>query len=129
MPTSTIKMKAKGSAAERELVTMLWGTNFAAIRAAGSGVTKFYCPDVLASNGSKIIAVECKSTKHKYQYFDPEQIRQLLEFSKMFKAEPWLAVKFSTDWKFFRPEDLKQTGKAFVVTLENNSKLLADLTS
>jgi Holliday junction resolvase len=120
-------MKSKGSAAERELLTMLWGVNFAAIRAAGSGVTKFYCPDVLASNGSKIIAVECKSTKHKYQYFDPEQIRQLLEFARMFKADAWLAVKFSVDWKFFRPEDLKQTGKAFVVTNEDNSKLFYDI--
>ena len=120
-------MKSKGSAAERELLTMLWGVNFAAIRAAGSGVTKFYCPDVLASNGSEIIAVECKSTKHKYQYFDPEQIRQLLEFARMFKADAWLAVKFSVDWKFFRPEDLKQTGKAFVVTNEDNSKLFYDI--
>ncbi len=119
--------RAKGSVAERELVSMFWGANFAAIRAAGSGVSKFYCPDVLASNGNKIIAVECKSTKHKYQYFDPEQIRQLLEFAKMFKADAWLAVKFSTDWKFFKPEDLKQTGKAFVVTNEDVSKLFLDL--
>lgn len=122
-------MKAKGSAAERELMTMFWGVNFAAIRAAGSGVTKFYCPDVLASNGSKILAVECKSTKHKYQYFEPEQIRQLNEFAKMFRAEAWLAVKFSTDWKFFKIEDLKQTGKAFVVTNEDTSaKFLSDIT-
>jgi Holliday junction resolvase len=122
-------MKAKGSAAERELVTMLWGVNFAAIRAAGSGVQKFYSPDVLASNGSKIIAVECKSTKHKYQYFDPEQIRQLQEFSRMFGADVWLAVKFSTGWKFFKPEELKQTGKAFVVTNEDTAKLFSDLTT
>lgn len=119
--------KAKGSAAERELVTMLWGVNFAAIRAAGSGVTKFYCPDVLASNGNRVMAIECKSTKHKYQYFDVEQIRQLLEFAKIFKAEAWLAVKFSMDWKFFRPEDLKETGKAFVVTNEDSSKIFSDL--
>jgi len=120
-------MKQKGSAAERELVTMLWGSNFAAIRAAGSGVSKFYCPDVLASNGRKVIAVECKSTKHKYQYFDPEQVRQLVEFARIFKAEAWLAVKFSIDWKFFKPEDLKETGKAFVVTAENDAKLFSDL--
>ena len=119
--------KAKGSNAERELVAMLWGISWAAVRTAGSGVSKFYCPDVLASNGSKIIAVECKSTKHKHQYFDPEQIRQLLEFARMFKADAWLAVKFSVDWKFFRPEDLKQTGKAFVVTNEDNSKLFYDI--
>ncbi|MEM2873932.1 MAG: Holliday junction resolvase Hjc [Candidatus Nanoarchaeia archaeon] len=121
-------MRSKGSAAERELLTMLWGCNFAAIRAAGSGVQKFYCPDVLASNGNRVIAIECKSTKHKYQYFEPEQIRQLLEFAKMFKAEAWLAVKFSTNWKFFRPEDLKPTGKALVVTAKDNAKLFSDIT-
>jgi Holliday junction resolvase len=120
-------MKAKGSAAEREIVTMLWGVNFAAIRAAGSGVSKFYCPDVLASNGIKAVAVECKSTKFKYQYFDVEQVRQLLEFARIFKAEPWLAVKFSTDWKFFKPEDLKQTSKAFVITNEDPSKTFSDM--
>jgi len=121
-------MKTKGSAAERELQTMLWGSGFAAVRAAGSGVTKFYCPDVLASNGTKTLAVECKSTKHKAQYFEPEQVRQLQEFARIFKAEAWLAVKFSTDWKFFKPEDLQQTKKALVVQLENTSaKFLADV--
>ncbi len=122
-------MKAKGSAAERELLTMLWGAGFAGIRAAGSGVTKFYCPDVLASNGSKILAVECKSTKFKYQYFDPEQVRQLQEFSKIFKSEAWLAVKFSTEWKFFRPEDLLQTKTALTVQKDTQgAKFFTDLT-
>src|SRR3990172_5404308 len=122
-------MKNKGSNAERELVTMLWGASLAAIRAAGSGVSKFYCPDVLASNGSRVLAIECKSTKHKYQYFDPEQVRQLLEFARIFKAEPWLAVKFSGDCKFFKPEDLKATGKALTVTKDDEGKLLRDLTN
>ena len=121
-------MKAKGSNAERELVTMLWGAGVACVRAAGSGVTKFYCPDVIASNGLRVLAIECKSTKHKYQYFDPEQVRQLNEFARIFKAEPWLAVKFSNEWKFFRPEDLKETGKALVVTNNDEGKLLSDLT-
>ena len=120
--------RSKGSNAERELVMMLWGSNFASVRAAGSGVSKFYCPDVIASNGYKVMAIECKSTKHKYQYFDPEQVRQLKEFSRIFKAEAWLAVKFSAEWKFFRPEDLKTTDKAMVVTRDNNeSKLFLDL--
>jgi len=121
-------MKTKGSAAERELVTMLWSYNFAAIRAAGSGVQKFYCPDVLASNGNKVLAVECKSTKHKNQYFDPVQVEELMKFAEIFKAEAWLAVKFGSDWRFFRPEDLKATGKAFVVTKNDEGKLLNDLT-
>ena len=122
-------MKQKGSAAERELQTMFWGVNFAAVRAAGSGVTKFYCPDVLASNGSRILAVECKSTKHKYQYFDTEQVRQLQEFAKMFKTEAWLAVKFSTEWKFFKPEDLQQTKTALAVQKDTQgAKFFTDIT-
>lgn len=119
--------KTKGSNAERELVTMLWGVNFAAIRAAGSGVQRFYSPDVLASNGSEVLAIECKSTKHKYQYFDPEQVRQLLEFARIFKAEPWLAVKFSKEWKFFKPKDLKRTSKALVITKDSPSKAFSEL--
>jgi len=108
---------------------MLWGSNYAAIRAAGSGVSRFYCPDVLAGNGAKAIAVECKSTKGKYQYIDAEQYRQLIEFARIFGAEAWFAVKFSTAWKFFKPEDLKQTPKGdYVVTREQDAKTLMDLT-
>ncbi|MBI2041342.1 MAG: Holliday junction resolvase [DPANN group archaeon] len=125
-----MSMKAKGSNAERELVSMLWGSNFAAIRAAGSGVQKFYSPDVLASNGSKVLAIECKSTKSKYQYFEPQQVDELKKFSEIFKAEPWLAVKFSTEWKFFKIEDLEKTEKAHVATRESEkARVLLDLFS
>lgn len=122
-------MKQKGSSAERELVTMMWGANYGAIRAAGSGVQRFYSPDVLASNGSRTIAVECKSTKYKHQYFEREQVRQLQEFAKIFNAEAWLAVKFSTEWKFFKPEDLKETNKNSVIKHDSeNAKTFSDLT-
>ena len=120
--------KIKGSAAERELVSMLWGSNFAAIRAAGSGVQRFYSPDVLASNGSKVLAIECKSTKHKQQYFEPKQVDELRKFAEMFKAEPWLAVKFSSDWKFFKLDDLDISGKNLVISKETEkAKMLLDL--
>ncbi len=118
----------KGSSAERELVSMLWGSKFAAIRAAGSGVQRFYSPDVLASNGSKILAIECKSTKHSHQYFEPQQIDELKKFSEIFKAEPWIAVKFSADWKFFKPEDLDWSGKFFTVKKDSEkTKFVQDL--
>ena len=122
--------KQKGAAAEREIVSMLWGSNYAAIRAAGSGVQRFYSPDVLASNGSKVLAIECKSTKHSNQYFEPQQIDELKKFSEIFKAEPWLAVKFSTEWKFFRIEDLELTGKAHVAARgSEKAKMFLDLFS
>src|SRR3989338_4130503 len=118
----------KGSAAERELVSMLWGSKFAAIRAAGSGAQKFYSPDVLASNGSKVLAIECKSTKHTNQYFEPQQIDKLEKFAEIFKAEPWLAVKFSTEWKFFKIEDLEHTSKAHVAAKGSvKAKVFLDL--
>jgi len=120
--------KTKGSAAERELVSMFWGSDWAAMRAAGSGVTRFYCPDVIVS-GAKVIAFECKSTKYKHQYFDPQQISDLEKFAKAFKAEPMLAVKFSTEWKFFNIADLEKTKNNFVVTSDSaKSKILRDIT-
>lgn len=112
-------MKDKGSNAERELVSMLWGSGFAAIRSAGSGAQRFYSPDVLASNGKKVLAVECKSTKSKCQYLDKQQISELKKFSDIFHAEAWLAVKFSTDWKFFKIEDLEDSGKLLVAAKDN----------
>lgn len=120
--------KIKGAEAERELVSMLWGSNWAAVRAAGSGVSRFYCPDVIASNGNKTIAFECKSTKHKYQYFDLQQISDLKEFAKVFKAEPLLAVKFSTEWKFFKIEDLAQNKSSLGITADSpKAKIFSDV--
>ncbi|MBD3263366.1 Holliday junction resolvase [Candidatus Woesearchaeota archaeon] len=122
-------MKAKGSNAERELVSMFAGIGWGAIRVAGSGSSKFPSPDVLVSNGNKVLAIECKSTKKKYQYFNPLQIRQLHEFASLFNAEPWLAIKFSTDWKFFKPNDLSKKKKSFGVTHNHrDAKFFADLT-
>jgi Holliday junction resolvase len=123
-------MKRKGSEAERELVQMLWGAGLGAIRVAGSGVSKFPCPDVVASNGSRVLAIECKSTKHKIKYIEPEQVSQLEKFSKLFGAEPWLAVKFSTEWYFYKLEDLEKTkGGKFAINLEtSNKRFLVDIT-
>ena len=122
-------MKRKGSNAERELVAMFAGIGWAAIRVAGSGSSKFPSPDVLVSNGSKVIAIESKSSKSKYQYFNPLQLQQLDTFARTFNAEPWLAVKFSNNWKFFKPSDLAEKKKSFGVTTEHkDAKFFADLT-
>jgi|TARA_Y100000310_G_C20455766_1_gene702966 Holliday junction resolvase len=102
-------MKAKGSNAERELVARFWKEGFASIRVAGSGSSKFPCPDVIASNGTRIIAIEAKATKQNIQYFRERQITELIEFSRVFGAEPYLAVKFSTIWYFFELQKLRQT--------------------
>ena len=103
--------KSKGSDAERELVDMLQSIGFAAVRIAGSGCSKYPCPDVLASNGSRVLAIECKSTKKHHQYFRKQQIGELLEFAKTFSAKPMCAIKFSTSWHFIEPHKLKDSGK------------------
>lgn len=111
--------KIKGSNAERELVSMFWGNNWAAIRVAGSGMQKWPAPDVIASNGQQTFVVECKSTKKPQQYLRKEQMDQLKEFARVFKATPLVGVKFSTDWHFFSPEDLELTPSGeFVVNAE-----------
>jgi len=115
-------VKTKGSNAERELVVMFHGKEWSAIRVAGSGRMNFPSPDVLAGNGSRVLAIECKSTKHPHQYFEAEQIAQLLEFSEKFGAEPWLAVKFSTEWHFLGVDDLSKTKSGKFVANKNKIK-------
>ena len=103
-------MKQKGSAAERELVAMFWGTGtWSSLRIAGSGRMNFPSPDVLAGNGSQIFAIEVKRTKHARQYIDAEQIQQLKEFAAKFGATPLVAVKFSTKWHFCDPDEMQKT--------------------
>ena len=101
--------KPKGSNAEREIVGLFWSSNWAALRIAGSGRMNYPSADILASNGSRTLAIECKATKKTQQYFDKEQIDQLIQFSKLFGAEPLIAIKFSNNWNFFTLEDLNQT--------------------
>lgn len=108
-------MKRKGSNAERELVSKFWEHGWAALRIAGSGRMNFPCPDVLAGNGKRIVAIECKSTKHKQQYIEESQIKQLKTFAALFGAEPLVAVKFSSKWHFFEPEILEKTDNGKVV--------------
>ena len=58
--------KSKGINAERELIHLFWKTNsWTAVRIAGSGSSKYPCPDILAANISRKIAIEAKSTKDK----------------------------------------------------------------
>lgn len=111
--------KSKGINAERELVHMFNNNRWVCIRAAGSGSSQFPSPDLLAGNSIRKLALECKITKETSKYFPDEEIQQLQEFSKIFGAEPWLAVKFhKSDWFFILIEDLEKTGKGYSISLE-----------
>lgn len=113
-------MKGKGSRTERELVHLFNDTKlWAAIRIAGSGLTKDANPDVLAGNKNRHLAIECKSVKKTIKYLSDEDLKQILEFSERFGAEPWFGIRFNNHgWYFIRPEHLdKSKGNSYSVSL------------
>ena len=114
-----INRKAKGTAAERELLHLFWEYGWACSRIAGSGNTHHPSPDLLAGNGQKVLALECKTLKNNIKYFDEEEISQLLIFSQIFGAEPWIAIKFDRKpWFLLKINDLEQTNKKKALSLK-----------
>ncbi|MBT3298672.1 Holliday junction resolvase [archaeon] len=114
-----INRKAKGSNAERELIKLLHENNWSAVRIAGSGSSKYPSPDVLAGNGYRRIAIECKTTKDKKKYLSRDEISQLKIFANNFGAEAWIALKFpGKEWIFFMIEDLEEKENSYLASLE-----------
>ncbi len=109
--------KKKGINAERELIHMFWGKGWAAIRVAGSGSSKYPCPDILAGNNLRKLAIECKFVSGANKYLPYEEISQLNFFSKRFGAEPWIGIKFGNiGWFFLSLEDIVNVGKNFRIS-------------
>ena len=108
--------KSKGSDAERELLHMFWAKNFAAIRSAGSGSMKYPGPDLLVGNLVRRMSIECKSSNSGKIYLTDGDVDQLKNFSKVFDARPWFAVRFiRKDWMFVSIEDIEKTPKGYVI--------------
>lgn len=111
--------KSKGSKAERELLHMFWSKGWATIRSAGSGSMNYPGPDLLVGNLVKRMAVECKTTRKLKLYLSDYDVNQLREFSKVFDARPWFAVRFlRTQWFFIALEDLEKTPKGYTIGIE-----------
>lgn len=109
--------KARGSAAERELVHLFWKSQWAAFRAPASGSMDYELPDVIAGRGARKIGVECKVTKDEKKYFTKQEVEELLAFCHKFGCECWLGVKFlRRGWRFLSPEDARETQSSFVVS-------------
>jgi Holliday junction resolvase len=108
----------KGAKAERELIDMFWKNGWAALRVAGSGVSSRPCPDVVAGNGEKTIAFECKSTASEYVHLTRDEIAKLVTFSQKFGAIPYVAVRYENrDWVFLDMAKIQDTkGKNFKVS-------------
>lgn len=111
--------KSKGINAERDLIHKFWGNKWAAVRIAGSGSMRYPSADVLATNKLRKLAIECKTSKSSSKYIEKADIEQLKEFSEMFNAEPYIAVKFDKkEWLFLTLEDLEETGKNFMINIK-----------
>jgi holliday junction resolvase Hjr len=109
--------KSKGSNAERELLHMFWSKGWACIRSAGSGSMKYPGPDLLVGNLHRRMSIECKSSKNGKIYLTEWDIIQLKEFSKVFDARPWFAVRFfRKEWLFVSIEDLEKTPKGYAIS-------------
>jgi len=111
--------KSKGINAERDLIHKFWSKGWAAVRVAGSGSMRYPSADVLATNKRRRVAIECKTSGDTNKYLSKEDIDQLKEFSSLFGAEPWIAVKFDRqNWFFMSLDDLKATKGGFLVSLD-----------
>ena len=119
-----MSLKSKGSRAERELFHLLWKEGYAVVRSAGSGSTSQPSPDLLASNGKKTFAIECKSIKGEKKYFSFEELEQLHIFSRTFGAEAWLAIRFDNKgWFFLLAEKIpKSKGENYLLTYSHLQK-------
>ena len=112
------RRKSKGSKAERDLIHLLWSKGFAAMRAAGSGSTQHPSPDIVAGDGKRFFAFECKSSRNKTKYLTRDEITQLDLFANSFGAMAFVAIKFDNEqWHFLRLTDLKVTPKSYAITL------------
>ncbi|MCS7129959.1 MAG: Holliday junction resolvase Hjc [Archaeoglobaceae archaeon] len=116
-------MKSKGSRFERDLIEELWKHGFAAVRVAGSGVSHFPCPDIVAGNGEKFLAIEVKMRTSLPLYISEEEVEKLKKFSEVFGAEEFVALKLPRKkWRFFRLADLAETEKGYRVDEETYAK-------
>ncbi len=94
--------KKRGCDYERKLVLMLRSMGYSAVRVAGSGCTRAESPDIIASNGSRIISFEVKSTQKSFIYLDKKTIDNLISFSKSFRSEPIVALHIKNKGWFFK---------------------------
>jgi len=112
--------KSKGSNAERELVKIFTENGWRALRVAGSGVGDDSPCDIIAAKiGKKGHTIEAKSSKKSSIYITKRQIEDFVLFSSILGLQPIIAVRFNHQgWIFLKPEQLKDTGNNWAVSLE-----------
>lgn len=110
----------KGSRSERELFQELWGRGFAVMRSPASGSGRRHPqPDLLASDGDRIVGIEVKSTSGDPVYIPKEEIEKLEEFCEKFGCVPLLGARFDRHgWVFSRPEDCQETENSYKIDVK-----------
>ncbi|MDP1695314.1 MAG: Holliday junction resolvase Hjc [archaeon] len=113
--------KAKGSKAERELLSLFTQQGWRAVRVAGSGVNDNSPCDLLAAKiGRKGYTIEAKSSKKSSIYISKQQIDDFVRFSLTLGLNPVIALRFNYEgWLFLNPSQLEDSGKNWVVSLKN----------
>lgn len=112
-----------GKNAERELVSILRREGFNAVRIPTSNSSPNPLPDIFATKGNVLIAIECKSTWESKVKIKGLQIKKLFDFLSMFTMDgiPLLAVKFKVihEWRAYIPNKIDD----IVITLDNTSSI------
>jgi Holliday junction resolvase len=118
------KNKAKGSKIERELYQIFVDNHFRAVRVAGSGMMENTSCDLIAGKkGNGKYCIEVKSSKKPVKYISKEQIEEFMIFSEIFGLKPVVALRFNREgWLFIHPKNLRDSGKYWVITLEEAKK-------
>jgi len=116
--------KAKGSRVERELLSLLTENGWRSLRVAGSGANDLSPCDLVAGKlGKKGHTIEVKSSKKNSIYITKSQIEDFVLFSNMMGLSPVIALRFNYEgWLFIPPEQLEDSGKNWVISLEKAKK-------
>src|SRR3989344_8101552 len=109
--------KKKGTRAERELLHMFYDNVFGVLRTACSGSITIPSCDLLVGKNGKVLAIECKFIKENI-YIKKDRIKELIDFSKKFGAEPLFGVKvMNKGWFFLNLDKLeKSKGNNYVIS-------------
>ena len=120
MMVSHARRKAKGIAAERELIHLFESFGWAAVRVAASGAKRTPAADIIAGRRGRIIAFEVKVTRDEVKYLSTEEVKSLIMFAERAGMEAWLAVRFpQRAWRFIPARLAVQTGRMVKVSVED----------
>ncbi len=112
--------RSKGSNAERELLRIFTEHGWRAVRVAGSGVNDDSPADLIVGKiGKRGFTIEAKSSKNKNIYIKKQQVEDFILFSNIIGLKPVIAARFNHQgWIFLNPEQLKNSGKNWVINLK-----------